>query len=206
MIMSNHQADYIKTRTSRRLPILKALTGTSFGQCQETLLLTYKVLIRPVIDYGCPIWYLNASNTSVKKLQVVQNKALRTVIGCHLKTPIELLHTETGMLKVKDHLDLLSSQYLATAMPRIHPSHAVVTLPQGPRQMKQTLYSKCINNVQPHLNDGVMLEYKYKKSITVIHSSFVAKAICEAGPNPVLGWYSPSAGVHPEEETLTRAH
>jgi hypothetical protein len=101
--------------------------------------------------------------------------------------PIEHLHTETGMVKVKDHLDLLTSQYLASAMHQTHTSHAVITLPQGPRQMKQTLYSKCINNVQPHLNDGVMLDYKYKKSITAIHSSFVVKAICEARPNPVLG-------------------
>jgi hypothetical protein len=84
--------------TTHRLPILKSLAGTTFGQSQETLHLTYKMLVRPLIGFGCPVWFLNASDTSIKKLQVVQNLALRTVTGCHMMTPIQHL------LLVKDHL------------------------------------------------------------------------------------------------------
>jgi hypothetical protein len=58
--------------------------------------------------------------------------------------------------------------------------------------------------VRPHLTDGKTLEINYKKSITALHSAAKAKAICEAGPNAVLGSYPPN--VNPEELTLTRAH
>jgi hypothetical protein len=136
LTFSNHINDVV-ARASRRLQILKALAGTSWGQCKETLLLTFKLLIRPLIDYGCAIWYPNASATSIKKLQTIQNAALHIVTGCHLMTPIEGLHSKVKEMMVKDHLELLSSQYLASAMRVSHPSHAVVTLPQGPRQKKK---------------------------------------------------------------------
>jgi hypothetical protein len=126
-IIYNVHNDHLKTRTSGRFTILKALAGTSWGQCQETLLLTYKMLFRPLIGFGCPICFPNASNTSIKKLQVIQNNTLGTVVGCQLMTPIEHVHTETNKLKVKDHLELHSSQFMASAMRLTHPNHAVVT-------------------------------------------------------------------------------
>jgi hypothetical protein len=70
--------------------------------------------------------------------------------------------------------------------------------------MKETLHSKHISNVQQHLTDGVMLDINYKKAISSIHSAAVAKAVCAAGPNLVLGRYPPE--VNKEEETLTRSH
>jgi hypothetical protein len=89
-------------------------------------------------------------------------------------------------------------------MQQTHPSHAVITAPPGPQWIKETLHSKCINLVEPYLTDGVMLEINYRKAISSLHTAAVAKSVCEAGPNPVLGLYPPS--VNPEEETLTRAH
>jgi hypothetical protein len=70
--------------------------------------------------------------------------------------------------------------------------------------MKETLHSKCIDKVKPYLTNGIMLEMNYKKAISSFHTAAVSKAVCEAGPNPVLGLYPPS--VNPEEETLSRAH
>jgi hypothetical protein len=164
---------------------LKALAGTSWGQCKETLLLTYKLLIRPLIDYKCAVWYPNISATSIKKLQTIQNAAICIIAGCHLMTNVKHLHTEVKELMVKDHLELLSTQYLASTLHQTHPSHTTVTLPPGPRQ-KETLYSKCIEQVQPHLTNGKILEVNYKKTISSLHSDAVAKAICTAGPNKVL--------------------
>jgi hypothetical protein len=160
--------------------------------------------MRSVMDYGCPIHYPNLSATSLNTLQVIQNSAFRTVTGCHLKSPIPFLHSECGELMVKDHLELLCAQYLASAMRPSHPSHDVVTSPAGPRHMKETLHSKCIDLVEPHLTGGLMLEINYKKSIDALHSSAVTKAICAAGPNVVLGRHPPK--FNPEELTLSRAH
>ena len=72
--------------------------------------------------------------------------------------------------------------------------------------MKETLHSKCIGLVEHHLHGGVMSSSNYKKISNSLHSAAVAKAICSAGPNEVLGHYPPSAGVNSSEKTLSRSH
>jgi hypothetical protein len=44
-----HHINDLVARMSRRLQILKALSGTSWGQCKETLSLDYKLLIQPTL-------------------------------------------------------------------------------------------------------------------------------------------------------------
>ena len=39
--------------------------------------------MRPALEYASPIWSHLASSTSINKLQVMQNAALRTVTGAH---------------------------------------------------------------------------------------------------------------------------
>jgi hypothetical protein len=109
-ITGSYHASDLKFRLSHRHRIVKALSGTPWGQSKETLLLTYKTLMRSVMDYGCAIYYPNMSDTSIKILQVVQNSVLRTVTGCHMKSPIPFLHSECNELMVKDHLELLTWQ------------------------------------------------------------------------------------------------
>jgi hypothetical protein len=74
---------------------MKALAGTTFGQYKETLLLTFKCLIRPLIDFGSAIYYPNASKTSIKMLQTVQNSTLRIATSNHMMASIEHLHAES---------------------------------------------------------------------------------------------------------------
>ena len=78
-------------RVSKR-NVLKALAGTNWGQQNETLLITY-------IE-------------SIRKIQRTQNEALMIITGSHKMSIIDHLHSETEMLQVEDHLNLLSAQYL----------------------------------------------------------------------------------------------
>ena len=71
----------VARRAKQRLSILKALAGTTWGQQKETLINTYKATIRSLFTYASPIWSLHASNTSIKKLQTIQNAALRVATG-----------------------------------------------------------------------------------------------------------------------------
>ena len=184
---------------------MKALAGTTWGHHMELLLQTYKSLIRSGFDYGSPIWFPNVSATNLKQLQVVQNKALRIATGCHLKSSIAFLHTEAKILPVRNHLEMLNAQFLASAMRVTHPSHRVVTLPPGPRKMKKTLYETSIPFVQQHLHNGVMKEISYKKAVKAIHLAAVAKSVCENGPNPLLGRYLYSNEPNASEQILPRA-
>jgi hypothetical protein len=91
-INSSYHVSDIIPKLSRCIKIMQALAGSTFGQCKETLVSTYKALLRPVMENGCQIWAPNASDTSIKRLQVVQNKALHVATGGHMSIPIAHLH------------------------------------------------------------------------------------------------------------------
>ena len=56
---------------------------------------TYKAVMRPALEYASSVWSPIASSTSINKLQVMQNAALRTATGCTQDTNIQHLHDET---------------------------------------------------------------------------------------------------------------
>ena len=60
-------------RASSRLNILRALADSNFGHDKECLTQTYKLLIRPIIDYAAPVVFPVYSNSSINRLQMVQN-------------------------------------------------------------------------------------------------------------------------------------
>ena len=88
----HHQCEYVANRVSKRNNILKTLAGTSWGQHKETLLMTYKAVGRSIADYAAPVWSTNASNTSIEKIKVAQNEALRISTGAHKMSSIDHLH------------------------------------------------------------------------------------------------------------------
>lgn len=54
----------------------------------------YKSVIRPVMTYGCPVWY-QAATTHIKKLQVIQNKSLKLINKLPWRFSTKLLHQST---------------------------------------------------------------------------------------------------------------
>ena len=69
--------------------VLKALSSTDWGQYKETLLMTYKALVRSKIEYAAPVITPTLSDSNVEeKHQKVQNSALRTITGCHTMSHI----------------------------------------------------------------------------------------------------------------------
>ena len=98
---------------------------------------TYKVVIRPVLENTSSIWSLLASSTSINKLQVMQNAALRTATGCTQDANIQHLHDETLTLPIHEHLQLHASQYKQKIQHPSHPLHT--TYFNTPRQKKQYL-------------------------------------------------------------------
>ena len=129
--------------------ILKALADTSWGQQKETLLMTYKAVGRSIINYAAPVWSPNLHDTNHRKIQYTQNEALRIATGCHKMSSIDHLHTEAEMLKVKEHSELLSAQYLARCLEPGNVCHPITTRATPERQMKETLYTRHRNTVEP---------------------------------------------------------
>ena len=123
----------IAGRASSRLQVLKALTGTSWGQDKETILLTFKAIIKPVLSYAAPVWSHVTCRSNIDKLQRIQNQALRIATGSVLKSDVQHLHSESEVLPLSDHLPMLCSQFLAGALRPSHPSFPLVTQDPGPR-------------------------------------------------------------------------
>ena len=108
---------YVAERVSSRNNILKALTGSSWGQQKETLLMTY----RQLGDRSSTMMYLvGVRDTNYRNIQYTQNEALRIATGCHKMSSVDHLHGEAKMLKVREHSELLSAQYLARCLPLQH--------------------------------------------------------------------------------------
>ena len=129
----NKHSQYVAERVSGRNKIL-----TSWGQQKETLLMTYKAVGRSIITYATPVCSSKLHDTNYGIIQYTQNEALRIATGCHKMSSIDHLHTEAEMLKVKEHSELLSAQYLARCLEPGNVCHPITTRVTPERQMKET--------------------------------------------------------------------
>ena len=67
----NAHIQNIATHAQKPLQVIKALTCTTWGKQKETLVATYKAVMRPTLEYALSIWSPMASPTSINKLQVM---------------------------------------------------------------------------------------------------------------------------------------
>ncbi|GFU31185.1 putative RNA-directed DNA polymerase from transposon BS [Trichonephila clavipes] len=69
-ILGNKHTDNIVFKARKRLNILKYISGRDWGADAGTLRNTYISLIRPILEYGVPV-YCSASATNLQKLEKV---------------------------------------------------------------------------------------------------------------------------------------
>ena len=210
LLTFNRHIDNLCKRAGPRINILKALCGTTWGQQVETITTTYKFLIRSILHYAAPVWFPNTAPSNIERLQRVQSLALRAATGCTSRTPISHLHEETRVLPIKDHLSMLSQQFLARALQPDHPSHPVATSHPGPRGCRATLRSKLFtpsfyrSYTDTGTSSGIVPAPSYRSTIKNIHTDSVRRAMAALPPNKVLNSRPPL--VDPEEQSLPRSY
>jgi hypothetical protein len=72
--------------------------------------LLYKQLIRPMMDYACPIWR-SAASSHVKKLQVLQSKCLRIATNAPWYVGNRQIHEDLGIPFFADHIRALTESF-----------------------------------------------------------------------------------------------
>lgn len=87
--------DNIINKGEKIINVLRMVTRISWGADVITALTIYRALIRSLIDYGC-VLYGGASRTLLKRVDTLQNKAIRICIGAMNSTPVEALRAEAG--------------------------------------------------------------------------------------------------------------
>ena len=163
--------------------MLKALAGSSWGQ--ETLLMTYNALGKSIANYATPVWSTNASDSSSKKIQTVQNAALRTTTGAHTMASIDHLHQESLTLRVKDHSDMLSVKYLVNCLEEDHGSHGITI--QEPRPMKENNASNLsFKKIQTAQNAALRT---LKMASITLRYALCAVPCEQSGGGPRLSWH-----------------
>ena len=103
-------------REHRTHPLARVMGVGRQQQDKETLLLNYYALGKSIANYEAPVWSTNASHS-----------ALRTATWAHKMASIDHLHLESLTLRVKDHSDMLSAQYLVNCLEEIHVCHGITT-------------------------------------------------------------------------------
>ena len=175
-----HHVNNINSKAKSRLNILKALTGKSWGQEKETILLTYQTIIRPLLNYAVPIWTPPLANTHTQKLQIIQNSALRIATGCTLATKTDLLHQETSILPVEAHNTLLSTQALIQLHNPNHPNHSHLhnnELTHPKRQMKHNIISRHTSNIIPPPSSLTLDTDTLRATLATTHTHHVTHTV-----------------------------
>lgn len=83
----------VARRATSAVNIMKAMSEVSWGASLESMLMIYRGLVRAHLEWGCQLFSL-ASNTHLKKLNRVQNAAMRTILGSMRSTPINIMLSE----------------------------------------------------------------------------------------------------------------
>ena len=99
----------LSEQAHKPLQLINALTA---GWCKQktTFMATYKAVMRAPLEYASSIGSPLASSTSINKLQVMHNAALRTATGCTQDTNIPHLHDETLILPIHEPIQFHASQ------------------------------------------------------------------------------------------------
>lgn len=182
---------------SRKLNAIRTLTNTSFGQSKESLNILYKQFVRTTLNYAAPSWSPTISQTNLNRMEKVQNKALRINTGCTSTTPISHLQAETKILPLRNHLNMIGTQFYSRLTNPSHPQHPLTKAEPTPRHKKNdpiTHYSQLLSSLPPKPEKTSLIKH--------IHTQFTARALASQPKNSILQNRPPE--IHPSEELLSR--
>lgn len=104
-----HKLNKAQASLFKLYPILNKSSHTKI----DTALHIYKTALRPMLTYACPVWG-GAAASSLKALQVFQNKFLRMAIKSPWFVANEQIHREFDMATIKEHIAKVSNSFFLT--------------------------------------------------------------------------------------------
>ena len=138
------------------LNFLKLLAGTGWGQDKETMVMTYKSVVR-----SKHIWSPSISKTNWERLLALENQGLKLGTGCLKMASSDHVHQETLVYPIREHCNMICKQYLATCHLAGHPGAKHLARPPDARKKKMTIlvHAQEVSDLLPYSNLKVP-EYK----------------------------------------------
>ena len=92
----NKQVTYLKERAKTRLAPMRYMTSLQEGAGYEVLKAYYLASTRSLVDYSAPT-LANLNESQITSLEVIQNNAMRLMLGAPMWTRICNLQMETPL-------------------------------------------------------------------------------------------------------------
>uniref|UniRef100_A0A8R1E9I7 Reverse transcriptase domain-containing protein n=1 Tax=Caenorhabditis japonica TaxID=281687 RepID=A0A8R1E9I7_CAEJA len=116
MLRMTGHVEQVSARLAKANNILRALAGAKWGSSKETMLRTFKAIIKPLATYAGPAWHQLMSETQKTKLERQYVGGLKACCGLTKDTPKQLVYHETRMLPLSEELTLRSEQLAIAAI------------------------------------------------------------------------------------------
>ncbi|XP_076271402.1 uncharacterized protein LOC143203149 [Rhynchophorus ferrugineus] len=109
----NWHINYLKNKCLADLGLLNTLSNINWGAHGTSLSNIYQELIRSKLDYGSQC-YITAPPSYVKKLDPIQNAAIRIILGAFRTSPVESLQCEADISSLESRRELLLLNYASS--------------------------------------------------------------------------------------------
>jgi hypothetical protein len=100
----------VRKKASQRLGVLGSLLNRRSRLSVKNSVLLYRQLIRPMMDYACPIWR-SAARCHIRKLQVPQSKCLRIAAAAPWYISNRQIHEDLGVPFFANHIRALTASF-----------------------------------------------------------------------------------------------
>ena len=97
------QIQKIVAKAYKRLNLLRAISAQAEKINPNVMAKLYMATIRSIFEY-CSVCIINAAETHLQKLQLIQNQALRVIMRTPAYVAIDDLHDCSGLPRIKEHL------------------------------------------------------------------------------------------------------
>ena len=134
----DEHVDYIKKKTIGKVKLLGRLNSFLSS---ETLLMLYKTLILPVIDYS-DIIYDCMSQKNAMVLQKVQNMAFKSILKVLKRTSTAIIHSELNMLTLAQRRQLHMAKEMFKIDKGLYPATVITRF-----QKRSEVTTKCTRAV-----------------------------------------------------------
>ena len=102
----------LRASMTSRINILRAVSGRDWGADRDTLLMLYRCMVRPKMEYGSELFSCAADST-VSSLFSVQYQCLRIATGSLTGVRADSLAVETNVLPLRLHFAYVALQTAA---------------------------------------------------------------------------------------------
>jgi hypothetical protein len=102
--------EQVSRRTAQRMGLLGPLLNRRSELSVRNGVLLYKLLIRPMMHYACPVWRL-ATRTLIRRLQILKSKCLRLVTGAPWYLSNRQIHEDLGVTLFADRISGLTTSF-----------------------------------------------------------------------------------------------